>query len=277
MAHGLTVDTAPAATANCNWRAPSSLQPIVIGGAGLPGLRIVHADTPELRRIAYRLRYDVYCIENPFFDPADCVDQLETDEFDARSLHALLQHEASGTFMGTVRLILPRDGERPFTMPFASLCHDSGIRVDDFLPTRSTAEVSRFAVSKSFRRRATDGLYPDQFESPVRMAADRRVMPSLSLALIAAVTHMGLAAGVTHVCAVMEPSLLRLLRRLGIEFNPVGPPVEYHGLRQPCFADASVLLAQVRIAQPGHWNLMTSAGSLVGQGARSSVPPAMAA
>ena len=88
---------------------------------------------------------------------------------------------------------------------------------------------------------------------------DRRLMPILSLGLIAAVTQMGLARGITHVCAVMEPALLRLLRRVGIAFKTAGPLVDYHGLRQPCYAECTELLEQVRGARPDCWRMMTSA------------------
>ena len=35
---------------------------------------------------------------------------------------------------------------------------------------------------------------------------------------------------ITHIVAMMEPALLRLLRRLGIAFHPLGDPIEHHGL-----------------------------------------------
>jgi N-acyl amino acid synthase of PEP-CTERM/exosortase system len=222
--------------------------------------RIVQADTPELLRISYRLRYDVYCIEHPFLDPSHYQDDLETDEYDGHSLHALLQHVPSGSFMGTVRLIMPKLGTNHFVMPFSELCADPRFHTGRILPVASTAEVSRFAISKAFRRRATDGTYPDEHEPSDLIIDDRRVLPSLSLGLIIAITHMGLANGVTHVCAVMDPALFRLLQRLGIDFSPLGPPVEYHGSRQPCYAEALPLLEQLRIARPDYWDLVTNGG-----------------
>src|SRR5436190_16908318 len=180
--------------------------------------RIVQADTPELIRASYRLRYDVYCVEHPFLDSSHYLDDLETDEYDGHSLHALLQHVPSGAFMGTVRLIMPKPGTARFVMPFSDLCADPRFHAGRVLPVESTAEVSRFAISKAFRRRATDGTYPDQHEPSNATIDDRRVLPSLSLGLIIAITQLGLANGITHVCAVMDPALFRLLQRLGIEF-----------------------------------------------------------
>lgn len=222
--------------------------------------RIVQADTPKLLQISYRLRYEVYCVEHSFLDASRYPDHLEIDEFDQHSLHALLQHIPSGDFMGTVRLIMPRIGEHRLVMPFSDLCRDPRFHAGDILPCNSSAEVSRFAVSKAFRRRATDGTYPDQYELPNEAADNRRVLPSLSLGLIIAITQMGLANGITHICAVMDPALFRLLQRLGIEFTPLGPAVDYHGLRQPCFAEGATLLDQLRIARPDYWDLVTNGG-----------------
>src|SRR5262249_31664916 len=133
----------------------------------------------------------------------------------------------------------------------------SGFRMGEVLPVGSTAEVSRFAISKLFRRQI--GGEGGSAGNP-HPALQARLIPNLSLALILAVTRMALAHGITHVCAVMEPALLRLLHRLGIEFTPLGPPVEYHGLRQPCFAPGVDLLEQLRAARPDYWRLITDGG-----------------
>ena len=237
--------------------------------------RIVQADTPELMRVSYRLRYEVYCVEHPFLEPSHYLDDLETDEYDGHSLHALLQHVPSGAFMGTVRLIMPKGNTAQLMMPFSDLCRDPLFHAGKVLPVASTAEVSRFAISKAFRRRNTDGTYPDQFAPDNPVIDDRRVLPNLSLGLIIAITQMGLAAGVTHICAVMEPALFRLLQRLGIEFAPLGPAVDYHGIRQPCYAEGAVLLDQLRIARPEYWDLITNGGQFLSL--RSARPTAVLA
>ena len=60
----------------------------------------------------------------------------------------------------------------------------------------------------------------------------------------------------------MMPALLRLLGRLGIHFHPAGPPVQYHGRRQPCYRDGIELLEQVRTEQPGIWAFLSDEGRL---------------
>lgn len=69
---------------------------------------VVRADTPTLLDLCYRLRYQVYCLENSFEDPARYPNKREIDDDDDRSVHTLLIHRATGAAAGTARLILPR-------------------------------------------------------------------------------------------------------------------------------------------------------------------------
>ena len=71
---------------------------------------------------------------------------------------------------------------------------------------------------------------------------------------------MSAIGGITHIVAMMEPALLRLLRRLGIEFHPVGALVEHHGLRQPGWAAMAVLVERVKECHRELWEIATDAG-----------------
>ncbi len=159
-------------------------------------------------------------------------------------------------------LILPQFGGRPVHLPIRHVCHHELVVHDnDKLPRVNTAEISRFAVSKTFRRRANEeqtliGGISDVSADP------RRRIPNASLGLMQAIVAMAAKAGVTHLCAVMEPVLLRMLRRLGIHFLDIGPLVDYHGRRQPCYSDLDVLLARIWLEQPEVWELITQDGSL---------------
>jgi N-acyl amino acid synthase of PEP-CTERM/exosortase system len=66
--------------------------------------------------------------------------------------------------------------------------------------------------------------------------------------------------GITHLCAVMEPALMRLLARFGLLFRPYGERVDYHGLRQPCYCDLSSLDNDVRTHRADYWDIVTSGG-----------------
>src|SRR5512134_3593348 len=69
---------------------------------------VINADSPELLRDVFHLRYQVYCIEQraPGFEASKYPDEMESDEYDAHSSHILLRHRPSGEFVGTARLIL---------------------------------------------------------------------------------------------------------------------------------------------------------------------------
>ena len=60
--------------------------------------RLLPANTPELLREVYRMRYEVYCLEMGFERPEQFPDGLERDDYDRRARHCLLQHRATGLY-----------------------------------------------------------------------------------------------------------------------------------------------------------------------------------
>lgn len=219
------------------------------------------AETDEQRRSGFRLRYEVYCVENPFEHPSQNPNGMETDAYDVRSLHSLLVRREAQDVVGTVRLILPGSSQDEVHLPIRNICrHDLIVHDNAVLPRAKTAEISRFAVSKRLRRRASDATLVGGFSPGV--GDPRRHIPNTSLGLMQAIVAMAAKAGVTHLCAVMEPTLLRMLSRLGIHFIPLGPQVDYHGRRQPCFSYLDAQLARIWLERPDVWELITREGSL---------------
>jgi N-acyl amino acid synthase of PEP-CTERM/exosortase system len=218
----------------------------------------VRATAPGQLNESFRLRYQVYCVENHFLDPADNPGGLETDGHDHHALHALLIHRATNSVCGTTRLVLPKLGPVAGRLPLFDACPEAA----ELLPTATTAAFSRFAISKAFRRRVADGLYGRAY-TPEEIASDsRRIIPHITLGLMAAALRMAVDYGIDHVCAIMEPSLLRLLSRFGINFVPLGPMVDYHGLRQPCYAEISELLETMESERPDIWEVVTDYGQV---------------
>lgn len=225
---------------------------------------VVPATTPDLREAAHRLRYQVYCVENCFERPENNPGGLEIDEYDTRSVHSVLIHRATRRIAGTVRLILPAAGglqSLPAVRRSAAL-DGLGRRI---LPEESTLEISRFSISKDFRRRIEDGQWPavtehDRDRLPSGM--NRRVLPNLTLGLMRAIVQMSIERNATHWCAIVETPLLRLLKRLGIQFRPAGSLVEYHGWRQPVFSSIAELLDGIYLERPEVWSVITDNGAL---------------
>jgi len=222
---------------------------------------VIYAESPEQLMACFRLRYQVYCVENPFEDPQQNPHGLETDQFDSAAMHSLLRHRETGEMVGTVRLILPRSGKEGMGLPIRHICrHELMSQDNTFLPWAGTAEISRFAVSKMMRRRAGDGAVVGSFETSDH--DPRRRIPDTSLGLMQAVIAMVAKSGMTHVCAVMEPTLLRMLRRLGMVIPSMGPEVDYHGRRQPCYSHLDTALARIWMQRVDVWELLTSNGEI---------------
>ena len=213
--------------------------------------------TPQLLDTAFRLRYGVYCIENAFEDRTAYADGREWDEFDQRSAHSLLIYRPTGTPAGTVRLVLPLRADLQNSFALQRVCRHPFVNDRSMFPIERMAEVSRFCISKEFRRRWDDGT---GIGSEMSAEEERRILPHLSLGLIESLIRMSIDHHVTHWCAVMEPALLRLLARLGIHFKPIGPLIEYHGRRQPCYISLDVLLPRMRRERPDVWDLVTRGG-----------------
>ena len=90
----------------------------------------------------------------------------------------------------------------------------------------------------------------------------RRVIPHIALGLMTGVFDHVVEYGLTHLCAVIDPALLRLLRRLGIEFQTVGDPVDFHGLRQPVMASCQDLVVQLAENRPEIYQLVSRSQQL---------------
>lgn len=220
--------------------------------------------TDEQLRLAMELRYQVYCLETGFEDVNQHPGGMERDEFDSRAVHSLLIHRASGIVAGTVRLVLPEPTNPQALFPIEKHCGDAVQRPVAAAARSRVAEISRFCISKEFKRRmaephtlwgSVEGLGEEDM-------SERRLIPHITVGLFTAIVRMSAQHGIRYWYAVMEPSLLRLLKRFGIHFTLIGPAVEYHGARQPCFADADEVLAEMRRVALPVWELITEGGRL---------------
>jgi len=216
--------------------------------------RAVSADTRELIEKAFALRYQVYCLERQFEDPSRQENGLETDRFDRHSVHSLVIHRPQDAPIGTARLILPQ--ARPNSLPIQELLKKSGLSACHYFPNHAVAEVSRFAISKEIRRRKEG--------SSVRTDSKRERHGNLPcLGLFQILLRQSLELGVEYWAAVMEPKLLRMLTALGVRFQPIGPLVSYHGLRQPSFCHLPIMVRKMALTNPESWSIITNDGELM--------------
>lgn len=188
---------------------------------------------PEL----FRLRYRVYCDECGFEDPEDYPDMMERDEYDDHAVHFCNTIDGHREMGGTVRMILYSEKGFPIEKNF--------ILDPQLLPTfdrTRIAEISRLAISKSFRRRVGDGiLYSEKVvritdKNKLYLKDRRKNEKNFALGLYRCIYKESLKRGLTHWYAAMTEGLCSLLTSRGCIWHPIGPRINYHGYRRPYIA-----------------------------------------
>ena len=195
------------------------------------------ACTPEQVLEAQRLRYRVYCEERGF-EPGE--NGLEQDAFDASSRHILVRSKANGMVYGTVRIVLAPADSSHDSFPMNQVCENFVLAP---LPTAATGEISRFALTRD------------------RLGISSAASAMMRLFLMRGIVEVSGQHALTHWCAIMESSLLRLLRATAIHFQPVGPTVEHHGTRQPAIGSISTVLDRIHREQLQVWKFVTNNGT----------------
>jgi N-acyl-L-homoserine lactone synthetase len=177
----------------------------------------------------------VYCVERGFL-PGEAGE--ESDEFDVHSRHILIRQASDGQVVGTARVIAYNWTRPSDSYPMQKFCDPSLFRD---LPLQTTGEISRFGLSKTKRIGLSN-------------------VSQLRLALVRGLVHLSSEMGITHWLAVMERTLVRLNERNAIHFDPMGPAVSYHGIRQPMVAELTGMLERVRREQTPTWDFLTAGG-----------------
>ncbi|WP_019027141.1 PEP-CTERM/exosortase system-associated acyltransferase [Colwellia piezophila] len=198
----------------------------------------------KLKDEVFRIRHNVYCEELAFEDVRE--DGLETDEFDQQSLFSLIKHKPTETFTSCVRLVTSNGPDE--LLPIEKYCMDS-ITNEDLSPKRfnrkEIAEISRLAVKSDFRRRKADhfkGSSTGVISEVNYSETELRCFPFIAIGLYMAAATMGMNTGIRHVYVMMEPRLARSMNFIGINFQQLGKPVDYHGLRAPYYINPAIFM-----------------------------------
>ena len=225
------------------------------------GFKFVIADTDELKQATYRLRYQVYVREYGFEKPEDHPGGLEMDEYEAHSIH-LAALDNADQVVGTIRMVL--SSEKGFPIEHAAKLEYVGEKP----PPERTAEISRLAVSKAYRRRREDdmfgvesyltesdgGILPDGSEPSSER--ERRKRPMIVLGLCRLMYHMSKRLGISHWYMITEKKLWFALKRYGFVFHQIGKPVEYHGTRIPYLAAVEEVERHLTAMSPDFFKLI---------------------
>jgi N-acyl amino acid synthase of PEP-CTERM/exosortase system len=230
---------------------------------------IVRAMNGAMIDIAYRLRYQIYCVENQFEDASEFPDQREYDIYDQRAVHSLIKDNHTNSYSGVVRLILP--DEKDCSVPFPIEVHcgknffPKCIKKMAF-PRHSMAEISRFSISKKYKRRISESKSPLGMSDRAVYTDKRhgnhlhRLIPQIPIGLFTACVKMAADSGITHWYAVMEPSFIRWLKQFGIVFHPIGPIANYHGMRVPCYTEIDEMMSGIYRKRQDVWAVMSGKG-----------------
>ena len=229
--------------------------------------QIIPAMDSFLREQVYRLRYEVLCLEKALnsFVAEDYPDGLEKDLYDERSDHYLIRHIESGRYVGTVRLILSGDTDDLMAFPLIRNARDhiDMTAITTKMPTKQVAEISRLIITKEFRSRIrrysfTGGTYDDY----KRITKANRLVTHPIIGLLAAILRISRDNDIKYWLAGMEPSLNKRLSQLGLQLKPIGPLLEYHGLRRPYLGIVDDVVKSLYFNNMEIWSFVTEQGKL---------------
>jgi N-acyl amino acid synthase of PEP-CTERM/exosortase system len=208
----------------------------------------VRQEDPLLDEI-FRLRYKVYVEEWGFEKKEDHPDGIEKDEFDNHSVHFAVRRKGGEQIIGTVRMII--NSGKGF--PIEKHCRiDRDLSV---LDKDRFGEISRLAISKDYRKRATDSVYfngktLEEAEIDSIFGGNRKMGNDIVLGLYKCIYQESLERGNQYILAVMARGLYLLLKRVGILFEPIGPAQYYHGLRAPYLGKIDTMLQELTTRNP---------------------------
>ncbi len=194
------------------------------------------AQTPDAVREAQALRHQVFCLERKLFEVVPSV-SLDQDLFDQSARHIVVRRSSDREIVATSRIVRSRMSEYGIALPMQQYCCPTLFRS---LPMESVGEISRFAISKQAR------------------GAGASSGPAIRLLLLRGIFEASEVMGLTHWCALMEPSLIRLLSATGLQFNALGPLVEAYGQRQPCVAVIDQAISRGRTSHPHFYEVVAA-------------------
>lgn len=216
---------------------------------------MIPANTDELRQEVYKLRYQVYCLEHKFLEPS--AEGLEYDEYDAHSCHYLIQHKETKSYMATTRLILPSNKNIEELFPAEIHSQIDNTELLKTVPRVNLAELSRFCVSKDFRRRAGEQDLLVTYDMNGNLSRGKNSSASITLALFAGAIKMSSEHNIQCWIASIEPALKRVVEPLGIHIIKIGSLADYHGMRFPCTIKVDKLLQDVGEKNPEYLEMLT--------------------
>jgi len=246
----------------------------------------IASDEKELAEI-FKLRYKVYCQEWGFDKHLNHSDEKITDIFDENAIHFAALDETQ-KIVGAIMLIL----KSPEGYPIEKYC-ELDINKDE-IPPENVAEISRLVIHRNYRKRAEDKYiyghdeerrsigsfdfpqtYPGQnrysrraddkyrpkrnTRRPNESYSDKRRRHEVVISLYKALYCESKRRKLTHWYSFMTQGILNLLISFGFEFQEIGDPVDYHGIRTPYLGEIEKIEQAMSTKVTELYNEFTSA------------------
>jgi N-acyl amino acid synthase of PEP-CTERM/exosortase system len=220
-----------------------------LGKAYQQYFEVVPAYSDALKDEVYRIRHQVYC-EELAFEPQR-PDRRESDEYDAQSLHLLMRGVQTGEFIGCTRIVLTRPADPYYPLPFEKACVaalDRSIVDPMQLPRNSIGEVSRLAVLARFRKRKNDDkkdplpLSDSDFGTPAQPR-----FPYIPLGLYLGTIELARLNDIQTLFVLTEQRLASHFRKLGVNIQTIGAPIEHRGRRIPSMLNTNGTINNMRM------------------------------
>jgi len=207
------------------------------------------AGTTKQKNEVYKIRYNVYCKEFQYEPIERYPDNMESDEYDAYSMHCLITHKSTKLPAACVRLVPAFNNRHNLQLPFEKHCFES--LDQEFisklnLDRKTECEISRLAVDGLFRKRSSETLTRFGAVNMNFSEEEQRTFSLLAVATILLAIGLTELSDRTNMFAMMEPSLHRLLKRFGIVFQKAGSSINYHGIRALYFMTTQSALDNMR-------------------------------
>lgn len=189
------------------------------------------ADTDGAKSIHYNLRYQVYCLREKFEEPSNFPSFLEQDKYDNRSAHFIARSRATGEWLGAMRLIVASVDK----LPISTLASLDTNQVAAVMRKRA-AEASRLCTLMPTSVRGRFASHPEtakRYIAPHRLVSNALHASTIAVGLIGAARQYCLRHDISHCFFLISEPLARILRRLGMDIQPVGSPCLHRGWRRP--------------------------------------------
>jgi N-acyl amino acid synthase of PEP-CTERM/exosortase system len=149
---------------------------------------------------------------------------------DEQSFIFLLKHNATGAYVGTIRIFYVNDKTPIQNIPMQIYGNVQGIEA--YVSQHPVYEVSRLALLPHIKG--------DENISALRLRT------YLTMGLMSAIGISMFLYPCKYIFAIMEPPLHRIIKRQGVDFRQVAPSVEYFGQRIPYMIERESLIFEAK-------------------------------